>query len=206
MNFKLIYFINDLENQTFKVGMVIIDTFSRYAVVVPIKSKSEGDVASGLIEGLNKFDEKPQIIYSDDEKALSTDAMKKYFQEQNIEHHITRGHTNFSERFIRTFKDMLCKRIEADEKKGMENIQWIDYNFQILLTYNNHMKHSSIGLTPSEALTSKNELKAKTKMAIQATRTRKFPEIGNGDQVKIYRKKQSLKKKEVALGQRKHMK
>ena len=193
-----LFFINDLENQKFKVGMVIIDTFSRYAVVVPIKSKSEGDVASGLIEGLNKFDEKPQIIYSDDEKALSTDAMKKYFQEQNIEHHITRGHANFSERFIRTFKDMLYKRIEADEKKGKENIEWIDYIFQILLTYNNHMKHSSIGLTPREALKSKNELKAKTNMAIQATRTRKYPEVLRGTKVKIYRKKAITEKERTS--------
>ena len=40
-------------------------------------------------------------------------------------------------RFIRTYKDMLCKRVEADEKKGKQNIQKIDYNLEILLTYNN---------------------------------------------------------------------
>ena len=189
MNLTDLFFINDLENQKFKVGMVIIDTFSRYAVVIPIKSKGEGDVASGLIEGLNKFEHKPQIIYSDDEKALSTEAMKTYLKEQNIEHHITRGHANFSERFIRTYKNMLYKRIEADEKKEKENIQWIDYNYEILLTYNNHMKHSGTGLTPKEALKSENHLKAKVNMTIQATRTRRYPTLNPTDKVKIYRKK-----------------
>ena len=79
-----LFFINDLEKQNNKVGMIIIDTCSRYMVIIPIKSKGDGDVAAGLIEGLNKFDKKPQIIFSDDKKALSTDAIQKYLKEQNI--------------------------------------------------------------------------------------------------------------------------
>ena len=38
---------------------------------------------------------------------------------------------------------MLYKRVEAAEKKGKENIQWIDYNLEILLTYNDKMVHSA---------------------------------------------------------------
>ena len=56
---------------------------------------------------------KPKIIYSDDETALSTEAMQKYFKDHNIAHVITRSHAWFIERFIRTFKDMLYKRVEA---------------------------------------------------------------------------------------------
>ena len=37
---------------------------------------------------------------------------------------------------IRTFEYLLYRRGEADEKKGKENIQWTDYIFEILLTYN----------------------------------------------------------------------
>ena len=193
-----LFFINDLEKQKFKVGMVILDVFSRYAVVIPIKSKSEGDVASGLIEGLNKFDKSPQLIFSDDEKALSTEAMQKYLKEKNIHHHITRGHANHSERFIRTYKDMLYKRVEADEKKNKKDIQWTDYNFEILLTYNNKMVHSSTGHTPKEALKEKNYLKAKVKMSMDAVKTRKYPEINVGDKVKIYRKKAITEKERTS--------
>jgi len=35
----------------------------------------------------------------------------------------------------RSYKDMLFQRIEQAQKKGKGNIQWIDYNFEILLTY-----------------------------------------------------------------------
>ena len=184
-----LFFINDLENQKFRVGMLMIDIFTKYMVVIPIKSKNEGDVASGMIEGLNKMKGKPELLYTDDESALNTQAIQDFLKEKGIGHHRTRGHPNFSERAIRTYKDMLYKRIEADEKKGKENIQWIDYNLEILLTYNDKMVHSAIKMTPKEAIKQNKNLKAKLNMTIQATRTRKYPEIKEGDSVKIYRKK-----------------
>ena len=84
---------------------------------------------------------------------------------------------------------MLYKRVEKDEKEGVENIQWIDDNFEIFITYNNKIEHSSIGMTPAEALKENNKYKVKMTMATEATRTRKYPEINLGDEVKIYRKK-----------------
>ncbi len=45
-------FINDLEEQKFKVGMVCIDIFSKFAAVVPIMSKDTGDLASGISDCL----------------------------------------------------------------------------------------------------------------------------------------------------------
>ena len=55
---------------------------------------------------------------------------------------------------------MLYKRVEADEKKGKENIQWIDYNLEILLTYNDKMIHSSIKMTPKQATKQKDNSKS----------------------------------------------
>ena len=98
--------------------MLMIDVFDKSMHVVPIKGKKEEDLASGLIESLNKMGKKPEIIYTDDEGAMNKEAIQKHLKDENIEHHRTRAHPNFSERAIRTFKDMLYKRIEADEKKG----------------------------------------------------------------------------------------
>ena len=53
VDFLFIMFINDLEKQNNKVGMIIIDTCSRYMVIIPIKSKGDGDLAAGLIEGFS---------------------------------------------------------------------------------------------------------------------------------------------------------
>ena len=184
-----LFFLGDLKNQKFRVGLIMIDVFTKYMVIIPIPSKNEGDVASGMIEALKKMKGKPKILYTDDEKSFSTDAMQKYLKDEGISHHITRGHANFSERAIRTFKDMLYKRIEADERKGKDNLQWHDYILQIVLTYNNKMKHSATGKTPVEASKKENELSVRMKIASQANKTRKYPPLSVGSQVKIYRKK-----------------
>ena len=113
----------------------------------------------------------------------------EYLEDEKIEIHRTRGHPAFAERFIKTYKDKLFKRVEADKKKGQENIQWTDYNFEILWTYNNKDIHSSHNLTPKDARLPKNELKVKLILSINAKRSRTYPEIDEGDNVKIMRKK-----------------
>ena len=45
-----LFFINDLENQKNRIGMAMIDIFTKYASVVTIASKGEGDVAAGVLE------------------------------------------------------------------------------------------------------------------------------------------------------------
>ena len=50
-----LFFINDLEKQKFRVGLLMIDIFTKYMVVVPIASKGEGDIASGMMEALKKW-------------------------------------------------------------------------------------------------------------------------------------------------------
>ena len=109
----------DFENkQKFRAGLVLIDVLSKYAVVVPIKSKDGPDVIAGTMEALSKMKEKPELIYTDDERAIAGDDFKEYVEGEGIELHRTRNHPAFAERFIRTFKDMLFKRVEVDEKKG----------------------------------------------------------------------------------------
>ena len=53
------------------------------------------------------------MIYTDDEKAIASSDFKQYVEDEGIELYRTRGHPAFSERFIRTFKDKLFKRVEA---------------------------------------------------------------------------------------------
>ena len=152
--------------------MVLPDILTRYPTVIPIKSKQPLDILAGVMEGLQKMEGKPEMIYSDEEGSLYDKTVEDYFKEEGKEFYRTRGHPNFANRFIRAYKDMLYKRVEADEKKGKAHIQWIDYNLEILVTYNNKMIHSSIGMTPAEALKEKHHYKLRTKMATEATRTR----------------------------------
>ena len=178
--------------------MVCIDVLSKYAVVVPVKRKVTKNIIDGTKEALRKMGEKPEIIYSDDEKAIASAEFKKYVEGEGIELYRTRGHPAFAERFIRTFKDMLFKRIEADEKQGKRNMQWTDYILEVMLTYNNKMVHSAIGMTPNEARKEKNELKAKMNVSSQARKDKLYPEIKVGDKVKIVRKKAITEKERTS--------
>ena len=84
-------------------------------------------------------------------------------------------------------------------RRGKENIQWNDYIFEIVLTYNNKDKHSTIGMTPKEGAMKKNELEVKSNIALQSASKRKYPELDVGDKVKIYRKKDKLDKERVSV-------
>ena len=181
---------NDIEaTQKFRAGLVMIDVLSKYAVVVPIKSKNPADVIAGTMEGLEKMRAKPKIIYTDDEGSISGADFKQLVEDEGIELYRTRGHPTFAERFIRTFKDKLFKRAENDEKKGTHNIQWIDYITDILLTYNNKDVHSATGLTPNEARKERNEFRAKLNVSVKAKKERMYPTLEVGDKGKIMRKK-----------------
>ena len=179
----------DLDNQKFRIGLVMIDIFSKFALVIPIKSKQPPDLLAGIMEGINKMGKKPKMFYSGEEGSLYSKTIIEYLEHEKIEMHRTRGHPAFAERFIRSFKDMLFKRVEADEKKGKANIQWTDYILEILLTYNNKNVHSTTKFTPSEAKKPKNEFEVKLNISLQAKKSRVYPEIEVGDSVKIMRKK-----------------
>ena len=94
---------------------------------------------------------KPKIIYTDDEKAIASGEFQAYVESENIELYRTRGHPAFAERFIKTFKYKLCKRVDTDEKNKKTNIQWIDYIDEIMLTYKNKDVHSATGQTRYKA-------------------------------------------------------
>ena len=188
---------NDVENQSFRIELVLLDIFSKDATVIPIKSKEPPDMLAGIMEGLQKMGDKPKMFYSDEEWSLYSKTAVEYLGGEKIEIHRTRGHPAFAERFIRAYKDMLFKRVEADEKKGKKNIQWIDYNLEILFTYNNKMV-SSTRMTPLEARKKNNEFELKLSISLQAKRNRTYPEIVVGDTVKTMRKKGSSEKEHTS--------
>ena len=79
MNIRWIcVFINDLDEQKFRVGMLMFDVFDKFMHVVPIKRKKKEDLASGMTECLNKMEKKREIIYTNDKGAMNKQAIQKY--------------------------------------------------------------------------------------------------------------------------------
>jgi len=148
---------------------------------------------------LNKMKKKPTFIYSDEEGALTSNDVQGYLKKEKIEVIMTRNHAHFVERFIRTFKMMLRKRLDNDIKQGKDNIQWVDYIFQIMLTYNNKNEHNSIEMTPAEARKEDKQLDVKLNLELKAKRDRRYPDLKIGDKVKIMLKYNKMKKEHDPL-------
>ena len=118
---------------------------------------------------------KPTFIYSDEEGALTSNDVQGFLKKEKIEVNMTRNHAHVVERFIRTFKMMLRKRIDNDIKQGNE-ILWHNYIFQIMLTYNNKNEHNAINMTPNEATKEDKHLDAKLNLELKAKRDRRYPD------------------------------
>ena len=59
-----------LEDQTYDTAVVRIDAFSKYASVVPRASKTESDLAHGMIESFVNMGNRPKIIYTAGETGI----------------------------------------------------------------------------------------------------------------------------------------
>ena len=102
--------------------------FSKYAAVKSTKSKEPPDILSGIMEEQQKMGDKPKMFYSDEDGSLYSKTVVEHLEGEKIEIHRARGHPALAERFMRSYKDMLFKRVDADEQKGKQNLQWIDYD------------------------------------------------------------------------------
>ena len=185
-------------DQKFRIGLTMIDVFTKYAVVVPIKEKKAGPIMEAIFKAFDLMGKRPEILYTDNEGALSTNGIAEVFKEADVQH-ITAGTAYFVERFNRTFKtrmaDRLSKLLKNKRVKGKQpeeekiNYQWTDLIPFVLNEYNSKNKHRITGMTPDEARKPSNEADAKAGMELAATQGRKFPVLHVGDTVRTLKKK-----------------
>ena len=209
-----VFFIKDLETeQKYTDGFIMIDIFTRYAVVLPVKNRLGPTLKDAIEKGIEMMQmgqgvKKPEMIYADGEPAWTVgNIIKNYLEAEGIKMYITRNHGAFGERFIRTFKNMLYKRMDSinPEKRSDDHIQdhggidqWYSYIAQIMVTYNTILVHSSLGMTPKNASRESNAVDVKTHLELKAIKNRKYPELKIGDTVHIRRKRKTGEKERFA--------
>jgi hypothetical protein len=179
-------------------GMVIIDVFTKYIVVIPLDGKNTEQVSLGIVEGFHKMGHKPEVMCTDDESAFSSEAIQKYLSDNNIKHIVVRNHPHIAERAIRTMKNLIYDRLKNTDK------QWTDADvlYASVLKYNNKMIHTSTKMTPSEAIKPGNQIKVKVNLEMRASHTRKYPEVKVGDEVRMLQQKTVRSKERVGIWQK----
>ena len=98
-------------NKGFKFLLCVIDVFSKYAWVFPLKDKKGVSIVNPFQSLLKKSNRKPNKIQVDKGSKCNNNFFKKCLQENDIEMYSTHneGKSVVAERFIRTLKNKIYK-------------------------------------------------------------------------------------------------
>ena len=190
-----LFFISkkDFPNEEYIGGLLIVDIFTKFINIVPIKTKKIPEILEAIKTIINKMG-KPESMYTDNEGAWSAGTeIDKYFKANNINHLITLSHAPFAERSIKTIKNEIYKRVKLPS-----DVNWDSLLFQILLKYNHKQIHSTTGYTPADAEKATNHLNVKLNIEMKKNKTRVYPDIEIGDYVRIHKSKDKLDKEHIS--------
>ena len=157
-----LFFITDKQfpDQNYPAGSSMYGVFSKYAVVILLKEWKGEQVMEAIFKAFKLMGKQPDILYTDDDGALSNKWVAAEFERAGIQH-IVAGTAYFVERFNRTFKKRMAmlmtklmarKRLNGKQpEKEKIQYQWSDLIPQVMAEYNTKSKHRITGMTPLEA-------------------------------------------------------
>ena len=121
-------------NKGIRFLLCVIDIFSKYAWVVPLKDKKGVSIARAFQSILKQSNRKPNKIWVDKGSEFYNASFKKWLQDNDIVMYSTNkeGKTVVAERFIRTLKSKIYKYMTSISK----NV-YIDKLGDIVDEYNN---------------------------------------------------------------------
>ena len=138
-------------NRGYKYLLTVLDVFSKYAWVVPIKDKKGETITKAFRVIVGK--RKPVYLWTDKGTEFYNSDFKEYLKENGITLYSTQNVEKSSviERFNRTLKSKMFKQFTIQN-----STVFTDILPQIVEEYNNTY-HSTIKMTPKEASLKKNE-------------------------------------------------
>ena len=161
-------------NKGIRFLLCVIDIFSKYAWVVPLKDKKGVSIATAFQSILKQSNRKPNKIWVDKGSGFYNASFKKWLQDNDIVMYSTNneGKSVVSERFIRTLKSKIYKHMTSISK----NVH-IDKLDDIVDKYNNTY-HTTIKMKPIN-------VKDNTYINTAKEINNKDPKFKVGDRVRI---------------------
>ena len=164
-----------------RYGLVAIDNFTKIAEVIPIKNRTPESMIEGIKKIIGSMG-KPKQLYSDEESSVKSAKMVEFLNRTEIKSVQTSTHAHTVERFIRTFKDNLYRRLDALKQDKKD---WYRHISDIIKKYNS-TEHSTIQIKPKEAGEKRNHLWVSWHLQNKAKSNRKHPDIKPGDMVRVH--------------------
>ena len=172
------------ENEGYRFLLLVIDTFSKYGYLIPLKDKKGETVADALKDIFKK--RKPEKLWTDKGREFYNKDVKDLVELYSTENE---EKSSIAERWVRTIKEKMWKYFTDNN-----TYNYIDVLPDLVEDYNNTV-HSSTKLTPKEASKKKNELTVWRNL--YPDRYKKYditPKFSVGDEVKITKKKKVFEK------------
>ena len=105
-------------NKRFRFLLCVIDIFSKYAWVVPLKDKKGVSIVNAFQKILKESDRKSNKIWVDKGSEFQNNSFKKWLKDNDIEMYAihNEGKSVVAERFIRTLKSKIYKYMTSVSK------------------------------------------------------------------------------------------
>ena len=102
----------------FRFLLCVIDIYSKYALVVPLKDKKGVSIVNAFQSILKKSNRKPNKIWVDNGGGFYNRSMKSWLGKNDIEMYSTHNERKsvFAERLIRTIKNKIYKHMSSISK------------------------------------------------------------------------------------------
>ena len=131
-------------NKGFRFLLCVIDIFSKYAWVIPLKDKKGISIVNAFQKILKGSDRKPNQIWVDKGSGFYNNSFEKWLKDNDIEMYSihNKGKSVVAERFIKTLKNKTYKYMISISKN-----MYIDKLDDIINEYNNTY-HRKIKMKP----------------------------------------------------------
>ena len=174
------------ENEGVNFLLLVIDTFSKYGWIVPLKNKKAQTIVKALKEIFKESGRRPDKLWTDKGTEFFNKDVRDLvylYATENEEK------SSIAERWIRTMKENMFKYFTDNNTN-----KYIDVLPDLVEDYNNTV-HSSTKFTPVEASKKENELKVWRNLYPDRYKTSRLnPKFSVGDMVRITKKKKVLEK------------
>lgn len=187
------------DNDGFCFLLTVIDVFSKYAWVVPLKRKTQQAVTEAFIS-IFKEGRKPQTLQTDQGTEFLNDNVQKLLKKEGIHFFTTYNvetKASVVERFNRTLKSRMWRYFTEHQTR-----RYLDVLPQLVHAYNNTY-HRSIGRSPTEVNQTNEETvwqrlyapKQKSKKQVATLlKTVKQPKVKAGDWIRLSKARRTFKK------------
>ncbi|KAK3104646.1 hypothetical protein FSP39_007059 [Pinctada imbricata] len=131
-------------NNGYKFLLVLIDIFSRFLMMVPLKNKSHSSMISAFQKVFDKG-RKPKTLRTDKGSEFKNRWVKSYLHSESINTIYTQNETkaNYAERVIRTMKNIMYRYFMK-----FQTYKYIDVLDKLVDTYNTRPHRSLGGMLP----------------------------------------------------------